>query len=98
LIYTVFVSDKWPGARYRHGCEGNTTVDPVETVCDDVDWIELDMARLKWVGFCDHVLNFIKCKDFIYKFIHIKYMPNFQQTAHWQYPFLGFRLYKICLW
>jgi len=56
------ILDKWPGARYRHGSEDNTTVDPVETVCDDVDWIELDMARLKWVGFCDHVLNFIKAK------------------------------------
>lgn len=57
-----FVSGKWPGARHRHECEGNITVDPVETVCNDVDWIELNMTRVKWVGFCDHVLNFIKAE------------------------------------
>jgi hypothetical protein len=46
-MYTVFVNGKWPGARHKHGCEGNITVDPVEKVCDDVDWIEMNMARVK---------------------------------------------------
>jgi len=51
-------------------------------VCDDVDWIELDMARLKWVGFCDLVLNFIKVKILFTNLFSEKYIPNFQQTEH----------------
>jgi hypothetical protein len=31
-------------------------------VCDDVHWVEMNIARVKWVGFCDHVLNFIKAE------------------------------------
>jgi hypothetical protein len=31
-------------------------------MCDDADWIELNVARVKWVGFCDQVLNIIKAE------------------------------------
>jgi hypothetical protein len=31
-------------------------------VCNDVDWIEMNMARVKWVGLYDHVLNFMKAE------------------------------------
>jgi hypothetical protein len=77
-MYTVFVSDKWPSARHGHGCEGNINVDLVERVCEDVDWIELNLATVKWVSFCDHVLNFLKAEILlIYEFFLRSYIPNF---------------------
>jgi hypothetical protein len=73
--YRVFVSDKWPVASHRQGCEGNIKVDLVERGCEDVDWIELNSARVKWVSFCDHVLNFVKAEILlIYEFILRKYI------------------------